>query len=528
MRRAAVGALFLPVLAGGFLLQSAASGSERLFQEVLTRVSAFSVDSVTEDSLYALAARGMLRRIGDPYAELFSPEQLAEFQRESLRNSYGGMGMLVELVRDTATVVRVYPSTPASQAGVKVGDRIVRVNGDAVTGIELEQVTQRLLGPRGTTVRVTFVRPGAAAPIDVEARRAIVHVPVVSYSAMLDDGIGYVPLDRFSDSSAQEVTEAIADLRKDGARAFVLDLRGNGGGSLEQSIRVSNLFVSGGQEILRVRYRNAPTEVYRATGEALVREPVVVLTDGGSASASEIVAGALQDHDRAVVIGTTSFGKGVVQDLFQLDGGWALKLTTGKWYTPSGRSIQRERRQLPDGSYVDVDTLPPSDSALAARPVFRSDAGRAVYGGGGVTPDVVVRADTLMGAERALMVELRAHARAVNRVISEMSIALLPTVRPDFAVTPQWREEFYTRLKAQGVEIDRAQFQAGGTVVDRILAERVSSMAFGDSASFRRSVPRDTQLQTALGILRGARTQADAFARVPAQTPAPAAAPTRG
>ena len=517
-RRALAAAVLLPALVGGFMLQGAADGDgQRVFQEVLTRVSAFGVEPVGEDSLYAMAARGMLRRIGDPYAELFSPEQLAEFQRENLRNGYGGMGMLVELVRDTATVVRVYPNTPASGAAVKVGDRIVAVDGRGVTGLPLDQVTNRLLGPEGTEVRVTFVRPGERAPREVAARRAIVHIPVVSHTAVLEGGVGYVPLDRFSESSAEEVTRAIASLRKAGAKSFILDLRGNGGGSLDQSIRISNLFVDRGDEILRVRYRNAPTELYRATGEPLLAgEPVVVLTDGGSASASEIVAGALQDHDRAVVVGTPSFGKGLVQDLFRLDGGWALKLTTGKWFTPSGRSIQRERKLLPDGSFAEEDTVPPRDSALAARPVFRSDAGRVVYGGGGITPDVVVRADTLQGPERELMLRLRASPRQVNQVISEMSLALVSGVRPDFAVTPQWREEFRARLKALGVEIDAREYQAGAGVVDRILADRVAGMAFGDSATFRRAVPRDNQLQAALSVLRGARTQAEAFAHVPA------------
>ncbi|HEU0053396.1 MAG TPA: S41 family peptidase [Longimicrobium sp.] len=532
LRRGMFAAVLLPALAGGFMLQSLAGGDGRqVFQEVLSRVSAFGVDSIGDDSLYAMAARGLIRRIGDPYAELFSPEQLAEFQRENLRNGYGGMGMLVELVRDTATVARVYPHTPAEDAGVRVGDRIVRVEGQGVTGIPLDQVTAKLLGPEGSTVRVTFVRHGAGAPREIEARRRVVHIPVVTPSVMLDGQVGYVPLDRFSESAAEEMYNAVANLRKSGAKAFVIDLRGNGGGSLDQSIRISNLFVDKGDEILRVVYRNAPTEVYRAAEQPLLGgEPVVVLTDEGTASASEIVAGALQDHDRAVVVGMPSFGKGLVQDLFRLDGGWALKLTTGKWYTPSGRSIQRERHVLPDGSFAADDTVPPTDSALAARPKFRSDAGRTVFGGGGITPDLVVRADTLEGPERALMRTLSLRGGTVNRVVSEMSFELLETLRlaPGFQTDPAWREELFRRLKAAGVEVDRREYDAGGQVVDRILASRLSSLAFGDADVFRRQVPRDNQLQAALGIVRGARTQAEAFARVPAATAGPATVAANG
>ncbi|HYJ80173.1 MAG TPA: S41 family peptidase, partial [Longimicrobiaceae bacterium] len=424
-------------------------------------------------------------------------------------------------VRDTATVMRVYPQTPAAGAGVRVGDRIVEVDGARVTGLALDRVTARLLGPPGTTVRVALVRRDAAGPVRVEARRAVVHVPVVPYALMLEGGIGYVPLDRFSETSAEEVARAVAGLRKVGARAFIVDLRGNGGGSLDQSIRISNLFVKKGQEILRVVYRNAPTEVYRAGEEPLlVGEPVVVLTDEGTASAAEIVAGALQDHDRAAVIGEPTFGKGLVQDLFQLDGGWALKLTTGKWYTPSGRSIQRERRLLADGSFAAPDTLPPTDSALAARPVFRSDAGRRVFGGGGITPDVVVRGDTLSRAEQELFRALGTRADATNEVFSELTLELARTAARDFAATPALRDELFARLRREGVAVERRQFDAGAPALDRMLEGRVSSLAFGDSLSFRRGAPRDRQLQAALGLLRGSRSQAETLSRAAAAVPA--------
>jgi len=530
VKRAALAALVLPVVVGGFMLQSAVSENGQLFQEVLTRVSAFGVDSVPEDSLYSLAARGLLRRIGDPYADLYSPQELAEFQRESLRNGYGGLGMLVELVRDTATVMRVYPRTPADGAGVQVGDRIVEVDGQKVTGLSLDKVTSRLLGPQGTSVKATLVRHGVAEPIRIEARRAVVHVPVVPYALMLQDNVGYVPLDRFSESSGEELARAIDGLRRQGARAFVIDLRGNGGGSLEQSIRISNLFLKRGTEVLRVVYRNAPAEVYRAEDEPLLGpEPVVVMTDEGTASASEIVAGALQDHDRAVVVGTTSFGKGLVQDLFPLEGGWAMKLTTGRWYTPSGRSIQRPRKVNPDGTFAQEDTLPPTDSALAARPVFHSDGGRPVYGGGGITPDVVVKEDTLAANERALLRALSSKATATNQVLSQFTLELKGTVRPDFTVTPAWREEVYRRLDRDGVHVDRRTWDQGSSVVDRMLEGRIASLAFGDSASFRRGIPRDTQLQSALGLLRGAHSQAEALAHAAAaarRTPAPEAGHT--
>jgi carboxyl-terminal processing protease len=514
LKRAAVAALVLPAVVGGFMLQSAVSENGRLFEEVLTRVASFGVDAVPPDSLYGLAARGLLRRIGDPYAELYSPQQLADFQRESLRNGYGGMGMLVELVRDTATVMKVYSGTPAAGAGVQVGDRIVEVDGEKVTGIPLDRVTARLLGPQGTTVHATLVRHGAPQPLRIEAQRALVHVPVVPYALMLDDHVGYVPLDRFSESSAEELGNALQQLQSRGARAFVVDLRGNGGGSLDQSIRISNLFLEPGKEVLRVVYRNAPQEVYRAAEKPLVTSaPVVVMTDEGTASASEIVAGSLQDHDRAVVVGAPSFGKGLVQDLFPLEGGWALKLTTGRWFTPSGRSIQRPRKVNPDGTFAPEDTLPPTDSALRARPVFHSDAGRPVFGGGGISPDVLVRDDTLTAAERTLLRALSTRPTATNQVLSEYTLELGRGVQRNFSVNAAWRDEVFRRLQKDGVRVDRATFDAGASLLDRMLEQRVSSLAFGDSASFRRNASRDQPLQTALAVLRGVHTQAEALAR---------------
>lgn len=516
LRRSLAAALLLPAVVGGFALQAwAGRGGERLFHEVIAHVAGAGLDSLSDAALYEKAARGLLAGIGDPYAELFSPEQLAAFSRETLRNSYAGLGMQIALVRDTATVMRVFAGSPAERGGVRVGDRILAAGGEPVTGIVLDGVTSRLLGPPGTTVQVAFLRDGAR--VEQPFVRQRVRYPSVAYAVMMEPGIGYLPLEGFNDSSAGEVAAAIETLRGQGATAFVFDLRGNTGGSLDQAIRISDLFLPPGTPILRVEYRNAPAEKYVAEGDALLpAAPLVVLTDEESASASEIVAGALQDHDRAVIVGATSFGKGLVQDVFPLDGGWALKLTTGRWYTPSGRTIQRPRRMTAEGRFLaEEDTAP--------RPVFRSASGRTVYGGGGVTPDLGVRVDTLAGAERALMGLLAPRAGAVNQVLQEMALDLHRSLDPAFRSTPELRGELLRRLHARGLALDAAPYEAGAALVDRLLEERLAGMAFGDSAAFRRAVPRDAQLQAGLRILRGAATQAEAIRRA-ATLPAAAAA----
>ena len=278
----------------------------------------------------------------------------------------------------------------------------------------------------------------------------------------------------------------------------MLDLRGNGGGDFDESLRMANLFLKRGQDIVTVRSRSTAPVVSRALEQPIVPDaPLVVLTDGYTASASEIVAGALQDHDRGVIIGTTSFGKGLVQSLFTLEGGWGLKMTTGKWYTPSGRSIQRERKLLEDGRLVEVvpDSLE-TDSVRKARPAFKSDGGRVVYGGGGITPDVIIPSDTITDAQQIVPQGVGAEvAGELPRAVSHGARAEGRWCSRSSPCTPTWRDSVYARLTRAGVQIDRPEFDAAHELIDRDLERRVASMAFGDSAAFRRTVSYDTQLR---------------------------------
>ena len=505
----------LPIAAGGFMLQRReATDAARLFAQVFARIAADAVDSVTPDAMYEKAARGLVRSLNDPYADLYSPQELSSFSRNALGNSYGGVGMLIEDQQGTFTVAKVYPHTPAEAGGVQLGDRIVSVNGTSTTGLKLEGVSGRLTGTPGSTVRVTFARGGVAQPIEGSFTRAIVHIPAVPFAVMLDDRTGYIPVQKFNESSGSEVEEALRQLAGEGARSFILDLRGNGGGDFDESLRMANLFLKRGQDIVTVRSRSSTPVVSRAVDQPIVPDaPLVVLTDGYTASASEIVAGALQDHDRGVIIGTTSFGKGLVQSLFTLDGGWGLKMTTGKWYTPSGRSIQRERKLLDDGRLVEVvpDSLE-TDSVRKARPAFKSDGGRFVYGGGGITPDVIVPADTITDAEQTFLKALAPKSQESYLVLYRTALEQKDSVRPSFTVAQAWRDSVYARLTRAGVQIGRPAFDAAEELVDRDLERRVAAMAFGDSSAFRRTVSYDSQLKRAMELLRNAGTQRELLA----------------
>jgi carboxyl-terminal processing protease len=518
-RTAAVASLFLiPLVAGGFFLQQTpARATPRLFDQVFSIVANRYVDSLQSPQVFEKAARGLVRELNDPYSELLAPRQSEEFNR-STGGRYGGVGMLLEEQKTgnniSIIVSRIFPHTPAENGGVHEGDRIIKVDTLAMSDAKIDKVSDALRGVAGTSVQVVFQRPGVAEPVKLSFKRAIIHVPAVPYATMVGDRIGYIPLQTFNENTADEVETAATTLVSQGARGLILDLRDNGGGIVEQALAVSSLFLRNGQPIVNVRSRNAPDEIARASSEQLSSQPpLVILTDGGTASASEIVAGALQDHDRALVLGTTSYGKGLVQSLFPLDGGYALKITTGKWYTPSGRSIHRERRLLADGRYVETrpDSLE-TEALKKARPTFSSDGGRTVYGGGGITPDVIVADDTLLTTEQEFLRSVAPRAQAFVTVLNQYAFELKPAAPRDFGITPAWRAELRRRLGSAGVTIDPKYEPAATQILDRELDRRLGRLVLGDAGARQRSVAEDHQLARAIALLANARSQEALFA----------------
>ena len=524
-RTALVAALLLiPIVAGGFLLQeppaAATRASGRLFEQVLSLVSRQYVDTIQTSDLLARAAQGLVRELQDPYTELFTPSESEEFSRGT-NGRYGGTGMLLEEESDRlVTVQRVFPNTPAEDAGVRDGDRIIAIGDSAATSWGLSKVSERLRGTPGSRVVVSFARQGVSAPIRLTFTRREVHIPAVPFSTVVD-GVGYIPLQTFNENAAEEVLSSTTRLIAEGARGLVLDLRDNGGGIVDQALAISSMFLRDSQAIVSVKGRGVPDEVSRAEGLHVAEGvPLVVLTNSGSASAAEIVAGALQDHDRALVLGTTTYGKGLVQSLYGLDGGYSLKLTTGKWYTPSGRSIHRERRVTEDGRVLEgrledgriVESGPDSaetEQSRRKRPQFRSDAGRIVYGGGGIVPDFLVHEDTASAIEQEFLRAIAPKGQQVRTVLQQYSLELRERVSPDFAVTSEWRAELRRRLGAAGVRIE-PRFDSVATVLfGDELDRRVARRAFGDAEAKRRTLHEDRALLRAIEMLRRSRTQED-------------------
>jgi carboxyl-terminal processing protease len=505
--------ILLPILASGFLLQSRVGrGGEVLLEQVMALVSDRFVDTLPQGAMYEKAARGLVRELNDPYTELLSPKQLKAFTTRT-GGRYAGLGMSIEQRDNQIVVARVFPHTPAERGGVREGDRIIQVDTISTRDWTTQQASDYLTGTPGTKVRVKFSRPGVTQPIESEFTRAIVHVPAVPV-AMNFGTVGYVLLQSFNENAASELESSIKAVIARGAKGVVLDLRRNPGGILEQSLSVSNLFLRPGLELASVRARNGETQSYVSRGQpALPNVPLIVLTDEGSASASEIVAGALQDHDRAVIVGQTTFGKGLVQSVFNLDGGYALKLTTAKWFTPSGRSIQRERKFV-DGQFVE-DTVRDSletNASKKGRPSFKSDGGRTVYGGGGITPDVIVADDTLTTAEvQFVRTVVSPKASEWSTVMQDYALELSRTVPKDFQVQPAWRDELRRRLAARSVIVEPLQLQLGARWVDQQMERFVARFAAGDSAALRRDLPHDPPLQKALEMMNKGQTQKELF-----------------
>ena len=516
---ALIGALLLPATIGGFVVQEHATrDGARVFDQVLSLVTERFVDTVATGELYEKAARGLVRQLDDPYSELFSPKEMKRFSTNST-GRYGGIGMQIEQQEGNIVVVRVFPHTPAEAAGIVEGDRIVGIDTASTRGWTSQQVSDVLVGTIGTKVQVRFARPGVGQPIEHTFTRAEIHVPAVPFSLMLENRIAYVPLQTFNETASDELQKSVNDLMQQGAKGIILDMRNNPGGILDQGLAVADLFLQQGQEIASVRMRQGPPQVFNArSGEHIPTAPLVVLVDGYSASAAEIVTGALQDHDRALVVGTTSFGKGLVQTVFPLDGGWALKLTTGKWYTPSGRSIQKSHKpadtlEVADGA--PAEEAPPdsleTDTVKKNRPAYKSDGGRVVYGGGGITPDVIVADDTIPTVQQEFAKSIAPKFPAIRSVLYDYALQLKSQVKPDFKVKPEWRDEFYRRLTAAKVDVDSSQYAAAAPLVDQWISNQVARLAFGDSTAFRRDIPRDTQLRKAIALLEKGQSQQDLF-----------------
>jgi carboxyl-terminal processing protease len=517
-RTVIVAGTFLGALVtGGWLLQRGARTGTftayegaQLFENVFRRIQNDYVDAVSDSSLYRKSVDGMLYELNDPYSTFLPPERFAKLS-ESTSGNYAGVGVEVDVRDGWLIVVAPLPGGPAERAGIQPGDRIVEIAGKPTKGWTNEEASKVMRGKPGSTVSLEIERPGVAVPLELRVQRTTIHQSAVRRASLLGEGVGYIDLKAFSDSTVKELNGAITSLLSRGMKTLVLDLRTNPGGLLNQGVRVSDIFLDPGQRIVSMRGRlaEANREYADSAKQRWPQLPLLILVDGRSASASEIVAGALQDHDRAVIIGTPTYGKGSAQSVISFGPQGGLKITTARWFTPAGRSITRK---VP----ADDDTGDP----LPSKPErFRTDAGRTVYGGGGITPDVIAGDSTTPLVEANFIRALGAKAAHFRDAVTDYALHLKAAggiTSPDFVVTPAMREEVWRRMRARGIDIPRPVYDEAEPLVSRVVGFDIARYVFGAEAEFRRRAAADKPLQKALELARGAKTEQDLLRKVTA------------
>ena len=362
-----------------------------IFNDIYKQLDLFYVDTLSADTVIEWGIDAMLRQV-DPFTEYY-PEEGLDALKEMTTGKYAGVGAIIRYYKkeDYVMIVEPLEDSPARDAGVKAGDLIVAIDGEDMKGKNTQEVSNQLRGDAGSTFELSVKRTGVEEPLVFKVTRRNIAMPPVPYYGMVSDSVGYIYFERFVDGCSRDVRRAVVDLKEKGAKSLVLDLRSNGGGLLREAVEVANLFIPRGKKVVYTKGKLASvnSEYYTEKEPLDLDIPMVVLVDGGTASSAEIISGAWQDLDRAVIVGRRTYGKGLVQMIRELPYHGSLKVTTSRYYIPSGRCIQAyDYRHLnPDGS---AGTVPDSLTR-----VFKTAGGREVRDGGGIKPDVVVEPDSL-------------------------------------------------------------------------------------------------------------------------------------
>jgi carboxyl-terminal processing protease len=500
--------------------------------EALSVIQSNHIDGRKLDynAIFKSSISGMLSVL-DPHSTYFDPIEYASFRTEQ-RSEYFGIGATIEDLRegnDVNTFIRAtFPESPAHRAGLRFGDRILAVDGNSMKGKTYPEVRKFLLGARGTTVKVTVEHPANHQSETVSIIRDAVSLPSIAQAYMLRPGVGYVAMTGgFNLTTMDEFEVALKELHSKGMNMLVLDLRGNRGGLLIQAVRVANTFLQRGQPIVsqKGRFRDS-SQSYAAVNDNPDSVPIVVLVNGETASAAEIVAGALQDHDRALIVGETTFGKGLVQFPFQLDYDSALLLTIAKYFTPSGRLIQRDYSNggfynyyFPGGLAAEKNNQPNPQNG----PESHTDTGRAVYGGGGISPDEVVKPGYITAAERHLRDVLFAYSLELTsgRVTGFESYKVQRGIEfdhdlanEDFPVTDALFKDLKRFAASKPIfKVSADQLDKSRTYAERQLRYNILSAAYGYRTATQVFNDADPQIARAVDAMPRARELALAASR---------------
>jgi carboxyl-terminal processing protease len=510
---AAIFAVVLSALAGGFFGSSLLATQDdvtqqlRIFSSALSAIDREYVDTVPSERLVYGAIDGMLKTL-DPHSSFFDPRQYAQL-RERQEGRYYGLGIQIQVIEGDITVMSIFEGSPAYKKGLRRLDIIARIGEDDAKGWTSEQAVARLKGPKGTTVNISLRRRGYEGLIDLEVERDEVNITTVRGAFMTDKETGYIKLADFSETSNDEVGKALEDLKARGMKRLIFDLRDNPGGPLDQAIRISNRFVPQGEMIVYTQGRTRDSNVeYRAQEVSEYTDvPIVVLVNRNSASASEIVSGAIQDHDRGLVVGETTFGKALVQSVYTISSKAGLALTTGRYYTPSGRMIQRPW----DGSFDEYLTYTLRDQTEPrqhqAADMKKTKGGREVYSGGGIEPDkfVVGPVEGFNPSRFGRTLYARqAFANFADQFTAEGDTRLgaanrnKKRIAKGFQVTPAMVDDFKGSLKSQRIVLDEDAFQKDEAFIRAMIHYDVDLALFGVEEARRNLVTVDPQAQAAL------------------------------
>ena len=509
---AAILAILLSAVLGGVFGSSVVSSQDELSQQYRVFTAALSAidheyaEKVPSDRLVYGAIEGMLKTL-DPHSSFFDPKQYQQM-RERQSGSYYGLGITIQTIEGDITVMSIFEGSPAFKRGLRRGDVIARIEGEDAKGWTTEQAVKKLKGPKGTSVNISLRRRGADDLVNMDVVRDEVNITTVRGAFMLDNETGYVKLAEFSETSDRELGSALQQLATKGMKRLLFDLRDNPGGLLDQAIRVSNRFLPQGDLIVYQRGRVPNSDQgYRAMEKSdYTNLPMVVLVNRNSASASEIVSGALQDHDRGLVVGETTFGKALVQSVYRISEGAGVAVTTGRYYTPSGRMIQRPW----DGSFDEYLTYSwreqKQDHPRSSADLKYTDAGRKVYGGGGIEPDKFIAGPvegfnpTRFGRQ---LYGRQVFANFADQFAAEGDTRLSAAnknkkpLTKGFAITDAMMADFRKSLEVQKVRIDEAALKQDDAFVRAMIHYEIDLALFGIDEARRNLILKDPQAQFA-------------------------------
>jgi carboxyl-terminal processing protease len=483
------------------------------FNEVIAYTERYYVEDIDSEKLIEEAIKGMLMSL-DPHSVYIPAKQMQRVQEE-FRGSFEGIGIQFEILRDTINVVTPITGGPSDRLGIQSGDRIIKIDGESSIYLTNEDVQSKLRGPKGTKVTVDILRPGLGNTLQFEIIRDQIPIYTVDTSVLYDDKTGYIRVNRFAATTHSEFMSAMEKLSQQGMEKLVLDLRNNPGGYLEEAFKMADVFIPSGKKIVYTKGRHAQfNEEYRASGRSRFDDlPLIILINSGSASASEIVSGAVQDWDRGLIVGERSFGKGLVQRQFELRDGSAFRLTTAKYFTPSGRLIQRPYDQGQEAYRLeayhraeDIDDFQLLDADTSQQPVYYTEGGRIVYGGGGITPDVIVRSSqwSELGTRIISRNLIRLyHAEYMDRhsqTLQQQYKDDLAAFRREFTITQEHFDDFIAFIEENDITVKEEHLETDGDYLKSFLKAEIGRSIFGNDGWYLSRLEVDEQFQRAVSL----------------------------